>query len=409
LSQAGALNTRTPRNFPLVSQNVKEAYVEVIVPLLDKSMGMGELDLNGAARATDYSISGSVATWKGGLTWKPIPDIMLRGSLSRDIRAPSLPELFTPNVATQPRPLTNGAATDVRPAFANRQAYAIDVFTGGNVNLKPEIGRTLTAGIVLQPRFMPRLQISGDFYRIRLKDAIGALGQASIIQNCLGSGTASASNPYCQLITFANNDLVNGAIQSVNSANANFAEFRTKGLDFALSYVQPLSEISAKLPGRLSLTSQATHVIEYRASTDVSILYPSGVNRAGQTGALFGGTAGLPSWSVNTTIDYRVAKFDLNAQIRYISRSHQNNALIGPDQAGYSPALFNSINDNVIPAVTYLNLGVSYDLGLGGTRSELFVTVNNVFDRDPPLPAINNNAYYDLLGRSYRVGVRFGF
>ncbi len=409
ISQSGILNARTSRNFPLAGQNVKEGYVEVIVPLLSDGMGLGKLDFNGAARVTDYSISGSVTTWKGGLTWKPISDILLRGTLSRDIRAPTLPELFTPSVATVPRPITNGVSADRRPAFINQPAYAFDVFTGGNVNLRPETSRTLTAGIVLQPRFIPRLQVSADFYRIKLTNAIGALGQASIIQNCVGGGVAAADNPYCQLITFAGNNLVSGVIQSVNSANANFAEFKTKGLDFALSYVQPLDEIDASLPGRMSLTAQATHVIEYRASTDVSILYPNGVNRAGQTGALFGGTAGLPSWSVNTTLDYRVAKFDINAQIRYISRSRQNNALIGPDEAGYSPSLFNSINNNIIPAVAYLNLGASYDLALGGTRSEVFVTVNNVLDRDPPLPAINNNAYYDLLGRSYRVGVRFGF
>jgi iron complex outermembrane receptor protein len=409
LGQSGALNARTPRNFPQASQNVKEAYAEVIVPLLGDGQHLGNLDFNGAARVTDYSISGSVTTWKGGLTWKPIPDILFRGTLSRDIRAPSLTELFTQSVATVPRPITNGVSADLRPAFNTRPAYGIDVFTGGNVNLKPEIGRTLTAGVVFQPRFIPRLQFSADFYRIRVAEAIGALGQGPIIQNCLGSGTASAANPYCQLITFAGNDLVNGAIQSVNSANANFAEFKTKGLDFAVSYVQPLSEISENLPGRLSFTSQATHVIEYRASTDVSILYPNGVNRAGQTGALFGGTAGLPNWSVNTTLDYRVAKFDINAQLRYISRSRQNNAFIGPDQESYSPALFNSINNNIIPAVAYLNLGASYDLALGGKRTELYVTVNNVFDKAPPLPAINNNAYYDLLGRAYRVGVRFGF
>lgn len=407
-SQAGGFTARTPRNFPRASQNVKEAYAEVIVPLLSDEMGFGKLDLNGAGRVTDYSISGNVTTWKVGATWKPISDILLRGTLSRDIRAPSLPELFTPNVATLPQPLTNGAAADVRPAFAG-QAYAIDVFTGGSTALRPEIGRTLTAGVVFQPRFIPRLQFSVDFYRIKLTNAIGALGQGSVIQNCLGSGTAATGNPYCQLITFANNDPVNGRILSVNSANANFAEFKTKGIDLALSYVQPLSEISANLPGRLSFTSQATHVIEYRASTDVSVLYPDGVDRAGQTGALFGGTAGLPSWNVNTTLDYRVDKFDINAQLRYISRSRQNNALIGPDQAGYSPTLFNSVNDNVIPAVAYLNLGASYDFAFGGSRSELFVTVNNVFDKAPPLPAINNNAYYDLLGRSYRVGMRFGF
>ncbi|WP_241659783.1 TonB-dependent receptor domain-containing protein [Sphingomonas glacialis] len=335
---------------------------------------------------------------------------MFRSTLSRDIRAPTLPELYTANVSTLPRPVTSGANADLRPAFVSLPAYAFDSFTGGNTNLKPEGSKTFTAGFVVQPRALKdRVQFSVDFYRIRVRDAIGAIGSSTIIQNCLGGGSAQASNPYCQLITFANNDLTNGAIVAVNGANANFAEFRTKGLDFAFSVQQPLNEVSANLPGRLSFTTQATHVIEYRASTDVSLLYPNGVNRAGQTGALFGGTAGLPSWSVNANLDYRVAKFDINAQVRYISQSHQNNALIGPVESGYSTTLFNSINNNIIPAVTYLNLGISYDLGRDGVRSEIYLTVNNVTDKDPPLPAINNNAYYDLLGRSYRVGVRFGF
>ncbi|MFX6119227.1 TonB-dependent receptor, partial [Acinetobacter baumannii] len=75
------------------------------VPLLSEDWFTGALDLNGAVRLTDYSTSGSVTTWKAGLTWKPIPDILLRGTLSRDIRAPSLPELFTAAVQTVPRPL----------------------------------------------------------------------------------------------------------------------------------------------------------------------------------------------------------------------------------------------------------------------------------------------------------------
>lgn len=409
-SQSGALTVRAPRNFPFASQTVKEGYIEVIAPLLDAESFPGELTLNGAARITDYSISGSVATWKGGLTWKPVPELLFRSTLSRDIRAPSLPELFTANVATVPAPTTTGTMADLRPAFASLPAYTFNAFTGGSTALKPEVSKTFTVGAVFSPTvFGNRLQFSVDFYRIRVRDAIGSLGAGTIIQNCLGTGTASAGNPYCQLITFANGDLVNGAIQTVNAANANFAEFRTKGLDFAFSYTQPLDQISASLPGRLALNVQATHVMEYRASTDVSILYPDGVNRAGQTGALFGGTAGLPSWVMNANLNYRVGRLDLNAQVRHISKSRQNNALIGPDEAGYSAALFNSINDNVIPAVTYLNLGVAYKLGTEDHRAEIYFNVNNVFDKDPPLPAINNNAWYDILGRTYRMGVRFAF
>ena len=408
-SQAGLFAARVARNFPHVGQTVKEVYGEVIVPLLNDTSFTKSLEFNGAARYTNYSTSGSVGTWKVGLTWKPIQDILFRSSLSRDIRAPSLPELFTASVATVPSPLTNGVGTDVRPAFVNQAAYPYSAVTGGSPTLTPETSHTLTAGVVFQPRFLKRFHASVDFYRIKVSNAIGATSPATIIQNCVGTGTASASNPYCQLIAFANNDLANGAILSVRGANANFAEFRTWGLDFAISYVQPLEEVSANLPGSLALTAQATHVIEYRSSLDVSLLYPNGVNRAGQTGALFGGSAGLPSWQVNGNIDYKAGRLDLNAQVRYISRSHQNNALIGPDQAGYSTTLFNSINDNVIPAVTYFNFGASVNIGSEKVRSEVYFVVNNAFDKSPPLPAINNNAYYDLLGRSYRVGVRFGF
>lgn len=409
VTQRGALLAGRARNFAHVGQTVKEVYGEVIIPLLKDMSFTKSLDFNGAVRYTDYSTSGSVVSWKGGLTWKPIRDLLFRSTLSRDIRAPTLPELYTASVVTNPLPLTNGAGTDRRPSFVNLPAYTYAAVTGGNTRLTPEISHTLTAGVVFQPRFLSRFQASVDFYRIKIENAIGATAPATIIQNCLGSGAVTAGSPYCALITFANNDPVNGAITAVNGTNSNFAEFKTKGLDFAASYVQPLSEISGSLPGRLSLTAQATHVIEYRSSIDISSLYPNGINRAGQTGAGFGGPAGLPSWQVNGTIAYRVGRLDLNAQLRYISRSHQNNALIGPDEAGYSPTLFNSINDNVIPAVTYLNLGASFDIGSAKTRSQIYVVVNNVADKSPPLPAFNNNAYYDILGRSFRFGVRFGF
>lgn len=404
LSQAGAFMARAPRNFPKAGQSVKEVYFETIIPLLSEDWFTGALDLNGAVRLTDYSVSGQVTTWKAGLTWKPIPDIMLRGTLSRDIRAPSLPELFTAAVAAVPRPLY----ADLRPAFAGQPQYQYDVVSGGNVNLTPEIARTLTAGAVFNPSFLSRLQLSVDFYKIKIEDAIGANAAGTALTNCLGTGVGDPNNPFCQLITFAGGNITSGAVQSVVAQNANFAQFRTKGVDLAFSYTQPLDEIVG-LPGRLVFSAQATHVIEYRSTFDISPLFPNGVNRAGQTGALFGGSPGLPDWSVNANLGYRDSKFEANVQYRWISSSHQNNAQVGPDDPSYSPALPNSISNNNIPAVGYVNIGASYNFGAEGTRQQLYFNINNLFNKAPPLPAINNNAYYDLLGLTYRVGVRFEF
>ncbi len=72
--------------------DVNEGYLEVLAPLV------AGIELNGAARATNYSTSGQVTTWKGGLTWAPVPDIRFRGTVSRDIRAPNLTELFQAGV-----------------------------------------------------------------------------------------------------------------------------------------------------------------------------------------------------------------------------------------------------------------------------------------------------------------------
>lgn len=403
LSQAGAFMARAPRNFPKADVSVKEAYIETIVPLLREDWVTGSLEFNGALRLTDYSTSGNVTTWKAGLVWKPIDDVMVRGTLSRDIRAPSLTELFTAAVATVPRP----TYADPRPAFANQPSYQYDTVTGGNLALTPEIGHTLSVGAVLTPGFVPNLNFSVDYFDIEVRDAIGATAAATSLTNCIGNGTVDLTSPYCALITFAGGDPQNGAVLSVLAQNANFAEFQTRGLDFVLNYAIPISDIFTGEAARITLNAQATHTFEYRSTFDVSRNFPNGVNRAGQTGAIFGGTAGVPDWVANTNLAYRGSRLQANVQYRWISRSRFNNQFVGPDDPSYSPTLFNSINNNIIPSRGYVNLGFSYNLGSDDRKIEVYGTVNNLLNQAPPLPAINNNAWYDLLGQTYRIGVRF--
>jgi iron complex outermembrane receptor protein len=228
-----------------------------------------------------------------------------------------------------------------------------------------------------------------------------------VVNNCLSGGVFSG-NSYCSLISFANNDVVNGQITGIQGTTANVAEFRTRGVDMQVSYRQPLGEWTPALDGTLGINIQGTRVLEYWTSTDVSALYPEGINRAGQTGAGFGGPAGLPKWMWTTALDYKWKRLSLNGQVRYISRSHQNNGFVGPDESGYNPAAVNSVNNNNIPSYTLVNVGASYDFGGESGRRELYFTVNNLFDRDPPPPA-NQNAYYDLAGLTVRAGVRFSF
>ncbi|WP_084677040.1 TonB-dependent receptor domain-containing protein [Massilia niastensis] len=401
ISQAGGWSARAPVAQPHASYNVKEAYLETIVPLARHLMLAKSLDFNAAVRRTDYSTSGGVTTWKGGLSWEPMADFRLRGTRSRDIRAPNLGELYTPTTPAVPLPTVR----DPRAAFNN--SYNTQGTAGGNADLKPEISNTTTFGVVFQPSSLKRLSMSADYYRIRINDAIGTSAAQAVVDSCLAGGVLNPSSPYCSQITFANNDPVRGAITRVASNSANVASFRTDGVDLQASYTQPMKELNGNLAGTLNLNLQATRTFEYWTSTDISALFPEGINRAGQTGAGFGGPAGLPKWTANASLSYRLKRLMANVQVRHISRSHQNNGFIGPDDPAYSPTLGNSIDNNMIPSMTYVNLGASYDFGTNGRR-ELFFTVDNAFDRDPPNPA-NNNAYYDLMGRTYKLGLRVSF
>lgn len=397
LSQTNGWLTGAGTALPTLSQNVKEAYVEAIVPLARDTEFAHKLDLNGAARVTGYSTSGTVATWKVGLTWEVTDGLLFRTTRSRDIRAPNLVELFTPQTQSLPLP------ADPRVGVA-RPTNTAGFIVGGNPNLQPEKSTTQTVGVSWQPASFKRLRMSVDYYDIKIAGAITSTGTQGVINNCFIGGVYTG-NSWCSLITFANNDTAAGQITGVQGVTANVAEFVTRGLDFQMSYRQPLDEIG--LPGTVNMNLLATHVLTFKSSTDVSTLFPNGIDRAGQTGAAFGGPAGLPKWLLNFTLDYEVGGFGLNGNVRYISASHQNNGQFGPDQAGYDPALTTSISNNNISAVAYVDVGLRYSFG-PEKRLQVYFNIDNVFDRDPPLPA-NGSAYYDLMGRTYKGGVRVKF
>lgn len=396
ISRASGWLSGTGSSLPKVSQNVKEAYVEAIVPLAQDMAFARKIEFNGAARITDYSTSGSVTTWKAGLTWEVIDGLMFRSTRSRDIRAPNLIELFTPQTQSLPLP-TDPRAGVARPT--NNAGFVV----GGNPDLKPEKSITQTVGVTWQPGFLRALRLSVDYYKISIKDAITSTSTQNVVNNCFVGGVYTR-NDWCSLITFANNDPVAGQMTGVRGITANVAQFDTQGLDFQIAYTQALNGGAA---GTLSGNLLATHVLSFESSTDISTLFPNGIDRAGQTGAQFGGPAGLPKWLINFTLDYELARFGLNANARWVSKSKQNNGLFGPDDAAYNPASTTSISNNNIPAVAYLDLGVRYAFG-DEKQFTLYFNVDNVFDKNPPLPA-NGSAYYDLMGRTYKGGVRFRF
>ncbi|MDB5452199.1 MAG: TonB-dependent receptor [Caulobacteraceae bacterium] len=206
------------------SYKVTEGYVETVVPLWEG------LDLNAAVRMTDYSTSGRVTTWKVGATYSPIPDIRFRITRSRDIRAPNLNELFAAG--------TSRTNVLVDPFNNNQNTQFLEVTTG-NLALKPEKADTLGFGVVLQPRFLPGVAASIDYFDIQIDGAIGSVLAQAIVDRCFQGNTE-----YCAAVTRSGN-----VITRVSVSPFNFAVRRARGLDLEASYRFDLGEGNVALRG----------------------------------------------------------------------------------------------------------------------------------------------------------------
>ncbi|MCI3131088.1 TonB-dependent receptor plug domain-containing protein [Phenylobacterium aquaticum] len=369
-------------------ETVKEAYLEVEVPLLADLPLVRSLGLNGAVRATDYKISGQVTTWKIGGTYEPIEGVRLRATRSRDIRAPSLSDLF----------LVGGiSATGSFVNPFNGQSARLPVQTVGNPDLKAEEADTFAVGGTFQGRtgFLPGARLSVDYYKIKVNDVIASVSATDILARCY-QGVQS----YCSAIQF---DSSSFGIAKVFVQPFNQSVLETEGVDYEVGYRTDLSALH--LPGSVDMTVFATNLRHLKTTDRPG---PSGVtvDNAGVQG-------GSPKWVGSAYFNYRLDPFTVGVQVRAFSDIRYSALFIGPGEAGYSPTLSNSINKNVYPALAYVNLNGTYDFKVGERRYQVFANANNLFDTNPPayaIAAINLGGNpYDYVGRTFKLGLRFGF
>ena len=366
------------------SYSVKEGYAEVAVPLAKDMVFARALDINGAIRYADYSTAGGATTWKVGGTWKPIDEIMLRSTLSRDIRAPNNTELYNQGGVSR------NNITQFSGPFTG-QATLTDYVTSGNPNLTPEKSKTWTIGGSIQPKFA-RLRFSADYYNIRIRDQIGTIGAQDMVNLCR-DGRAD----ICALLTF---DAAR-TITAVQNSSVNNARFQTRGLDLEASFVQPLGELPVlPLPGQITLRAFATKVFEY-AQTDLGGYR----NSVGQNHATFAGTLQIPEWLATYNIQYDIGKFMGAIQLKYIGP--------GVTEITSITGTATQRDNNKLPSQTTVNLSASYViLDADGRRLQLYGTIQNAFNRGPPLYVypISQPAYmYDSLGMAWRMGLRFQY
>ncbi|MFC4314333.1 TonB-dependent receptor domain-containing protein [Steroidobacter flavus] len=373
--------------------NVTEGFVETVVPLAADVPAAQALDLNAAARWTDYSTSGDVVTWKLGTTWQPIDDLRFRVTRSRDIRAPSLGDLFNAGASggsnfTDPRDGSQSVITSV---------------TTGNPELVPEEADTTGLGVVLSPRFMPGFTMSIDYYRIEIDGAIASLGAQENANRCEQGVTA-----LCRYVIRG----ADGKIVTVYNQPQNILSQEATGFDVEMSYTVTVG------PGDMTLRALGTY-FDKLLTKDTRTIDGSGLN-AGGAGIGLGNALASPKYRYLVSLGYNWEPVSATLTMRGVSSGKYNNDFIVcnddcPPTTTSSP--YQTIDSNHIAGARY------FDLSLNGklldTGAEVFFVVDNLLNKAPARVAGTRGGgyyngqdsadYYDRLGRYYRAGVRFQF
>jgi iron complex outermembrane receptor protein len=392
--------------------DLNEFFVELSIPVLADLPGAKLLDFSVASRYSDYSNFGNTTNNKFGFRWKPIDDLMIRGNYSEGFRAPSINNLYrgdTDSFETYIDPCSSNAglrtgavaaqcaaqgvpANFVQPgAGAGRKQTVVPFTWQANPNLKPETSTSKTLGLVWSPSFVTGLNVTLDWWQIKVEDAITRPAIQDIMSYCYG-GTPQQQAAYCGLITRdPNYGTVNQryTITNVNMPLQNLASYKVEGWDLGLAYRLPETSF-----GQFTISWDSTYLSKWdtKSTQDSPVEGRQGRYRDQD-----------PYWRIrsNLYVDWSYGDFGVNWGLRYKSGMREE----CPFDPAQDPETFPFCSDgakgeNHIASTTYHDIQVRYNTPWKGT---IMLGLNNAFDKDPPVSySVRANMFdpqYDLPGR----------
>ncbi|MBX5463341.1 MAG: TonB-dependent receptor [Steroidobacteraceae bacterium] len=384
--------------------NVRELYGEVFLPILKEKPGAYALNFNAGLRWSDYSKSsiGSSTNGEVEVEYRPISDLLIRGSWTEVFRAPTLADLSFPPTQDAPTfndPCTNltQAAVDANPNLAlacvgvprdgtfTQPNSQITGLIFGSQDLKPETGDVWTAGIVYDSSYLPGLSLSVDYWRYKVEDLITQLDPNYAAGQCVLTGDPQFCGLLFRYPETSNNA---GLFQVFQEPIVNLGKLETDGIDFGIKYTRRDTPI-----GSFNVSLDVTRINSYK-NTPAPGAEP--VEIAGTYDRQFGNYA---KYRGLLAVGWAFRGFDGLLTTRFIDSLEVRN----PDGAiPDAPPL-------QIGSIAYFDLTVGYTFP---TNTRVQVGGINLTDKQPPLLFQNNviNANtdvstYDLLGRRWFVGL----
>ncbi|SFK89606.1 TonB-dependent receptor plug domain-containing protein [Rhodanobacter glycinis] len=395
------------------SFNVKEVFAETLIPLLSEQPLAYSLNLDLGVRTSNYSTTGTTTNGKIAIEWRPIADLLVRGTVSQVFRAPNLDELYDGRTLVQPTlndPCAHLSAAQlaqhpaacqyVPPNWAGNSPAQVNTFYSGaatvDAKLKPEKGKSIDIGLVYDPSWLPGLSTSVDFWHIYLSDTLTAIQGDTVVSSCYNNN----ASPYCSFIHRQDNTSRQpGQVFLINTPVVNLGNLSTTGIDYTLRYKIPHFNLGDMDPGNFKASLSSSYTSTYKNSATPGEPGARTINYAGTYSQQFGN---ISRWRGTVTLNWNKGNWNAQWQSRYINKLTALNA----------DAAISGVN---IPmaSVTYHSLQLGYAVPSIHTRFD--VGVDNLSNKLPPLIYQNGANYnvdtatYDVLGRYYwaRATVKF--
>jgi len=406
------------------SFDVKEVFAEARLPIAQGKAFADTLSFEAGYRYSDYNLGFRTDSYKLGLQWAPIQDVMLRGSYQRAVRSPNIQELFL-----QPRVQLDGvtdpcsnepgkapaasfeecARTGVTAAqygnILQNPASQYNGLVGGNTDIQPEESDTYSYGFVITPSFLPGFSVTVDYYDIKVEKLINNLGADFVLNQCLTTGDPN----YCDRVNRAGNGSIwLGDSGYVEDPILNTGSLQIKGLDAEANYRFDIGRA-----GSLGLQFIGTYVDQFMTEP---LPGASKYDCAGLYGSVCG--TPVPDWRHKLRANWATPwNLDVALTWRYI-------AAVDDDRTSSDPNLSAAIieTDKHLGSRSYFDLTGSYTVSDVGMFSNITgrLGINNILDKDPPLvgqdtcPAVfcNGNTFpqvYDTMGRYVFLGLTADF
>jgi len=370
-------NTNAPVS---VDDNVWETALELNVPILKDFPLAQDLSADFAGRYTDYSISGTAETWKIGVNDKVNDTIRLRGTMSFDIRAPNLNDLFGPVS------ITSTGFNDLLTGMNS----GTQLITQGNSKLTPEQAHTYTLGVVLTPDFIPGFTTSLDYYQTHMSNAITNISYqtTSVQQLCINS-QPTYNSPYCLLAIRpvapggAGYNLPSNFPTQILSSPLNAALVQMEGWNWEVDYTFDWADVWSAIPGSVTIRQLMTYqpVLETQNLPGTAFVWTP-----------------QPKTRSTTFISWTIGDWGLDIQNQWLSGWKKANGYVG--QVFAAPR---------ITSYDAMDVSISRRFDMWGGSSSLYLNVQNIGNTRAPLFPTNSSnpgLFYPVSGST---GPGFGY